>query len=583
MRKFSWILTPIPCALLFCLANAVKPAVIDDLAYLWFIPPILQNPAQPFGPPPDGFWLIWYDRGQGAFSLLTPMVVPYWLSIGAALFGQNLVLLKFWLFPFCLLLTWALTALFHRFSPVYVKPLLAMTVFSPVLLPSLNVMVDVPALALNLAAITIFLKALDGEQPCWGLLVFAGLLAGLAAQTKYTGATSVIVILLHGLQRRRFREGLLPFAIALGVFVGWEAYLTQVYGQSHFLLQTERRRQKPPDAVNQSASERIKTEILSTLAKKADLAVPMIGNLGGVTPGLILLTLAALRFRRRVVWSAAGLFIAEFLILAFVPDSWAIFGRNPQRARDEISLGTIFMGVNGVLFVLLMIGVLLSSGRFDRFLLLWLAVELFATFALSPFTAARRVMGIVIVSTLLIGRLLNRTVTISEPEASARDGASLADASGSVEKVAYFTVLLGCLFAWTDYRDAQVEKNAAVDSVAWIRAQPVGNHRIWFTGHWGFQYYATLQGAFPIFPGESAPDEGDWIIYPDTTLRPYAQLIVLEPEWAERQITFEWSDPWPFRTNPEFYDGFQPIRHHEGHRIRVTIFRVKKKFLAQPL
>jgi hypothetical protein len=196
-------------------------------------------------------------------------------------------------------------------------------------------------------------------------------------------------------------------------------------------------------------------------------------------------------------------------------------------------------------------------------------VEIGACIALSPFAAARRVMGIMIAATLLTGRLVALT-----PKRKERRHV--------FPIVCAFSVGLGILFAFTDFRDAVAEEDALLKSIAFIRAQPDGDRPIWFCGHWGIQYYAERAGLQTIFPGESEPDEGDWIIYPDVALRPYSQLIYLEPEWAQKRLVLEHFDSWPLRTNPEYYVGAPSIRRHDGPRLRITLFRVKKKFLAQP-
>jgi hypothetical protein len=582
MNKLAALLTPIPCAVLFCLINACKPAVIDDLAYLWYARQIVQTPAEPFGPPPDGFKLIWYDRGQGAFSLLTPMIVPYWLALGLLIIGENLVLLKLWLFPFCLLFTTSVYALLRRFAPGFERPLLALTVFSPAILPSLNLMVDVPALAVGLAAIALFLSGLDDRRTCWGRIVAAGLLAGLAAQTKYTGLTASAVIILAAVLRGRLLAGLAALMLALAVFAGWEAYLAHVYGRSHFLLQLDK--QRAALVGQDGAAGGIGAQLQSAVERKIGLTVPLVGILGGVAAALIPLFLLALRWRRGWVIATMALIALGFVLMALLPESMAVFYRNSRQIRDEVSVSTIVVGANGILVVLLLavtIGYLGFRGwsrlriRFrgnavSWFLIGWLIIELGSYFVLSPFAAVRRVLGIYVIATLLAGRLMHLTCRAAERRRL-------------LNPIVGFGIALGLLFAWTDYRDAAVEKRALLDSVAWIRGQPDANRPVWFCGHWGFHYYAEHVGLKPIFPGESMIGEGDWIIYPDTLLRPYGQLVLLEPEWAEKMIVIEWFDSWPLRTNPEFYDSYQPIRHHEGHRLRVTIFRAKKKFPAQPV
>jgi F0F1-type ATP synthase membrane subunit c/vacuolar-type H+-ATPase subunit K len=270
--------------------------------------------------------------------------------------------------------------------------------------------------------------------------------------------------------------------------------------------------------------------------------------------------------------------------VALIPNRWAVFWRDARNIRGEVSISTIVVGINGLLVASLLWAACLYFGgrgwsrrivRLRRskaawFLIGWLAIELGAYFILSPFAAARRMMGIVLTGTLLTGRLLSLT-------------SQSAERRQLVNLAAGFGMALGGLVAWTDYRDAVVERKAVADSIEWIARQPDRRGRVWFTGHWGLHYYAENAGLHPIHPDESVLEAGDWIIYPDTLLRPYGQLVLLEPEWAEKLIVIEWYEAWPLRTNPDYYDGFQPIRHHEGYRMRVTIFRVKKKFLAQPV
>ncbi len=606
MKKRSILWAPFICAVLLCVANVFKPATIDDFAYLCVIQSILDNPAQPYGPPPDGFQLIWFDAGQGAFTLLIPMALPYWLALGASLFGQNLVLLKLWLFPFCLIFTLALSSLLRRFAPGYVKPLLIATVFSPAILPGLNVMLDIPALALSLAAIAVFIKAVVGQtfrfaipkrktgadgktgmfapRVCrWALVMLAGLLAGLAAQTKYTGMTATAVIFLCALLQRRWVAGIVAVTISVLVIASWEGYLANVYGRSHFLEQVDQHRNKAADEDKGDTFGRLQKEVEATYEEKKGLFAPLFCNLGGMTLGLTGILLAALRFRR-IALITVGVLLIGFALTAIIPDSWVLWNGDPERQIDDFVFGATVLGVTGTTFALFLsaaIGYLAIRGwsrfrlrvRWNRevwFLIGWLAIELLAYFALSPFAAVRRVLGIFIAATLIGGRLLSVT------------GRSAAQ-HRLVNAFAALSAGMGILFAWTDYRSALIDMHAVRDSVAWIRHQPGGDGPIWFSGHWGLQYYGVQQGLHEIYPETSIFKPGDWIIYPDSPERADAhQLLVLNSEQAEPMVFMEWCDGWPWRTIPEYYLGYQPIRRHEGSRLHLTIFLVKKKFQAAP-
>src|SRR5215208_3196832 len=106
----SLLRSPLALAVLVTVANAAKPVTVDDTAYLIFARPIATNPAVPYG-----FSIFWRSYAEPAMAILCPPVVPYWLASGLALFGESVVLLKLWLFPFVYVLAWALRALLVRF------------------------------------------------------------------------------------------------------------------------------------------------------------------------------------------------------------------------------------------------------------------------------------------------------------------------------------------------------------------------------------------------------------------------------------------------------------------------------------
>src|SRR5215210_6930590 len=103
--------SPVVLAVIVSMANAVKPVVVDDTAYLAFARHIAQHPLDPYG-----FELFWYWVPEPAMEILAPPVVPYWLAAGVALFGEHVVLLKLWLFPFLWLFAWSLRELLRRFA-----------------------------------------------------------------------------------------------------------------------------------------------------------------------------------------------------------------------------------------------------------------------------------------------------------------------------------------------------------------------------------------------------------------------------------------------------------------------------------
>src|SRR5262245_44206958 len=162
-------------ALALTLLNALKPLHMDDPGFHHFAQQAAEHPGSPYG-----FELIWDYEPRHALEILAPPVVPYWWGLGMRLFGDRPWCWKLWLFPVCLLLVASLRALLRRFVRRHEGPLLVLLAVSPVVLPGLNLMSDIPALALHLAALAVFLAACDRASLRGAAL--AGLLAGAAMQ-----------------------------------------------------------------------------------------------------------------------------------------------------------------------------------------------------------------------------------------------------------------------------------------------------------------------------------------------------------------------------------------------------------------
>jgi hypothetical protein len=291
---------------------------------------------------------------------------------------------------------------------------------------------------------------------------------------------------------------------------------------------------------------------------------------------MIPLFLIGLRFPIRFVHIFSAIAIAGFLTMALLPERWATFYRDLENDRNVVSVGTILMGTMGVCFALLL-GATCAILAFKRtlrvrwsatcwFLIGWLVLELLAYYVLTPFAAARRVMGMVVVATLMLGRIFT---TNRDPQRGKW-----------MHRYCALGVGIGLVYAWTDYRDAVAEHDALLESIKLVHEQSGDRPRIWFAGHWGFQYYGEREGLQTIYPRESIIEEGDWIIVPDSPPRPYSQTVQLQMPFAAKRGVVEIHDDWPLNTNPIYYDGYMPIRRHDGYRLRVAVYRANERFRA---
>ena len=535
--------------MVYCGLNAFKPIHIDDAALACNS---AQNAAHPLDP--YGFSMLWYYEPQPANQILGPPVLPYYWALGRVLFGERPWLWKLFLLPWCLLLVGALHALLRRFARGMELPLTVMTVLSPALLPSLNLMLDIPALALSLTSIHLFLGACDRDS--FGRAVLAGFVAGVAMETKYTGAVAPAAMLLAAATTGRWRLWPAAAVAAAQVFVTWEFLVALLYGESHFLYSLR-------------ASH-------GTLAEKSALIVLFFSFLGGLAPFLFVLGLAALGARRRWLIAATAAVAAGFALIVLydahfsgeVRPSPRLFGDivTPQWSFPASEVVFEAFAVGGAAVVVLAVRRLWAdrTGRRETlFLALWLALEALAYYPLTPFPATRRVLGALVVLTLLIGRLAARTWAAPQRRRAVWVWVGCGVALG----LAFFA-----LDAWEAYAEQWGTEQAA----AWVRDQG-GDGRVWYVGHYGFQYYAELNGMQPAYTASDPADaprlrRGDWVVRPDE--RVAAQTLDFDaPALREvKRLTLE--DPIPLRTVSCYYCGRAPLEHHEGPRMTVRIYRV---------
>jgi hypothetical protein len=536
---------------LFTLLNAVKPLHMDDAAYYEYARHIAGHPLDPYG-----FDLFWDGQLRPAHQVLAPPLLPYWWAAALRLFGDRPFLWKLWLVPFALLLVLSLHALGRRFARGLELPLTVMAVLSPAVLPSFNLMLDVPALALSLGALAVFLRACDRDAR--GLAVLAGVLAGLAAQTKYTGLLTPAALLLYAVLFDRLRLGLVAAACFGLVFAGWEGVTAWLYGASHFLYHLHGH----GEAVSENAAP----------------LPALLMLLGGVAPAQLLLGLAALRVRRRFVLLAAGGLVLGYLTLAGGGDCswWPRLDFVPFSPWETICLrfrreSLVLGGVGGLLGgCLLLTAWRLGRGgspagrprRLSRFLVGWLALEVVGYVALTPFPAVRRVLGVVVASLLLVGRLAARTC---RPSSRRR----------LVHGCAAAGVGLGLVFFAVDWLDAR----AAVRSVEEL-PRP-GENRVWYVGDWGFRYYAERAGLRPVVQGACRLRAGDWLVVPRE--RANREYVRLDGGALERRADVEVSDAVPLRAGACYYGSRTPLEWHRRPRLTVAVYRVRADVAAVPL
>jgi hypothetical protein len=555
----SLVLLILLLALLLTGLNACKPLHVDDTTYCLFAHQIAAHPLDPYG-----FSILYFSDPLPALHVLAPPVLPVWWACAIRLFGESPVLWKLWLFPFALLFTASLANLLRRFAPSSALPLLLLTVLSPVFLPSLNLMIDMPALALSLTSLALFFRACDRASVRTSIC--AGLIAGLAMQTKYTGFLAPAVMLGYAFLFGRLRLGGIAAASAALVFVSWEWFLICRYGESHFLYHV--------------------ANTPSTLEIKLSLIPLLFPILGAVAPSLFLLALTIGRVSRLTLLLAVVLVVLPYALVAGFDPVLVDFGYDYlplTGALFPITGAAMLFSVAAVAWRLLhpvrgepMSSPLSPSGRTAWFLILWVILELLGYFALSPFAAVRRIMGFVAASTLLLGFFAEQ-YPLTQSRKTVMHG------------IVAVTVFLGVVYWLVDYVEARAEQKAAYLALDRIREEE-SLHDVWYTGYWGFQYYAEEVGmkqAVPLLEAtESAQllppthfHRGDWLVVPTEAI-PQQALDLSGPEF-ELKDTLYLTDEVPLRTLIYYYSGAPPLRYRRGPRLDVRLFRIRSDCIAR--
>lgn len=539
-------------ALVFTLLNVGKPVTIDDPTYLHYAAHIARAPLDPYGTQ----W-FWYEQPEEANAILAPAVFLYYLAGVLTLVGDNLVLVKLALFPWAWLLAFAFDRLLTRFAPTVRTPFLIGAVLSPALVPGFNLMLDVPALALSLATVVLYLHALD--RNALTLAALAGVVLGLAMQTKYTAFVVPGVLLWATLLQRRWLLWPVAVGVGVGLFVAWELYLAALYGRSHFVI----------SASGQGG-------LLGRAVQMAPFFLTYLGGLGCIW---LLVGLWVLPVRRWVVWATAGGVVGVHLLILLLDARFTndtrlsplLFGPT-EGLREVIQLAEPLFTVLGVavlvvLVVLVWIGWRLVGAERSPavFLLGWLALELGGLLVLSPFAAARRLYGFLAVVPLLLAAQAERT-------RPGRAGLGVLIAAQVVLAVGYGA--LDHCGAWT--HQAGVERAAA-----YIAAQG-GEGRVWYVGHWGWQYYADRAGMSPLVARSATPSQvraGDWLVFPDTRVE--QQQVTLAADEVELRHEVSIAHFVPLRTLWCFHWGRTPLEHCEGTALEVRVYRARRDFEPQ--
>lgn len=200
---------------------------IDDVYYLQVARHILKDPWRPY----DFTWISQGREHQAFENDWSPPFFKYVLAAGLLVFGEKEVPLHGIMGLFVACTAGSIYSIALRFSP---RPLLttALVILNPLFVPSQNLMLDVPMLALGLAGVACHVWGTD--RGSLRLVLAGGLLAGLAVVTKYPAIIVFPLIVLYSLFRRSWL--FVPaLCVALVPLAAWCTQNILAHGKLHFI------------------------------------------------------------------------------------------------------------------------------------------------------------------------------------------------------------------------------------------------------------------------------------------------------------------------------------------------------------
>ncbi len=560
----NWFTGPTFLAAVVTLANMAKPVAVDDAAYLTYARHFAAHPLDPYG-----FSMFWYSAPSPAMAVLCPPVVPYWLAAGIALFGEHVAILKLWYYPFVWLFAWSLRDVLRRFARGAETAALPLIVLSPTVLPTVNLMLDIPAAGLGLAALVLMMRAAD--RGSIGLAVAAGVVAAFAMQTKYTALIVPPLFVWYGLTHRRAGLAAVAATTTIGLFASWELYLVASYGESHFLHHLLKQGEASPG----------RNWFEEFFDDKVALGGPLAAYLGCLAVGIGLFAGRAIGVPRKVMAWFAAVWVVGVVLISVLPYNATVLLTGREHRHEMLSLSATVWRTTGVIVLLTAgacSGLLLHRARRPGwrrsadswFVVGWVLLEVAGYFAMTPFPAARRVIGVSVVIGVLVARVVSR-VNRACPDRRVPGW------------VVPFGVATGLGVAAIDTFDAFPEKVIAGRAVAIIREQGP-NARGWYTGHWGFQYYCEREGLAQVYEGGPRLEVGDYLvvpIYPDP-IGFYRPAEAGGPIYLPSEVSVSigeplvWDDPLSAQTVPNLYGGVAPIVGRDHPRLRVQVYRLTR-------
>jgi 4-amino-4-deoxy-L-arabinose transferase-like glycosyltransferase len=481
-RQLGWVIAAWVLVQLPFLPTAFR---IDEPNILAIARQIAREPLDPYG-----FTINWNGTTESAFTTLAnPPLFPAILAGWAAIAGWSETAMHLAVLPFSVM---ALLALASLAKIVGLNPALAafLGACSPALfLGSQVVMPDVSMVALLCAALAAAFRYLESGSR---RALFVAILCAFAAPLmKYNAVALVPALGMAAFVARQRRAGLVVVATApLAALVLWGLVSAAIYGEAHF--------------------------VAITRMQQAAAIAPWPGALAALGLGVIPLALIPRllpAIRSRAVAAGVGA-VLLFLVL----QAAFLLGYPP--------LPSLLYGISvtvALLFIVAVLGRGVEGWKSKHALLVALAALALTTLALQKgllFTSVRYLMPL-----LPAAILLPLAVPTSRPPK-------------------WLLALSGMLILALAIGDA-ASANTYRAVIRNLEPRLAAAERLYFAGHWGFQYYAEIAGGRAVEQGAPPRLEAGDVLLVSRNAFPGIDPSLMGADL--RQEHFDLRPRWPLR------------------------------------
>ena len=462
---------------------------VDDTLFLRAAEQIRKHPFDPYG-----FDVNWYGTPMKMADVTkNPPLVCYYIAAVDSVFGRSERALHL---AFLLPAVVAILGTYKLAGRLGADPMVAAlaTLFTPVFLVSASgVMSDVFLLALWVVSAYLWITGLERGSAV--RLVVAAVGVGLAALAKYFGAALIPVLLAYTwVKQRRVGAASAYFLLPAGILGAYQWATHALYGRGLLF-----------EAASYASR-------WSGGWERLVVGLAFVGGCLGV-PAALLLRRERRPARAAVVTAGAALVItAVVAALGGVGSGDPILYRLDEIARSGgapwacASLLGIFAALGAVLLIRAVRDVAAERSADALLIGLW-------------------VVGTYVFAVLINWSVNGRTILPLVPAAAvmlARRSASEHDSAMAPTRTSVgWLAAAACIALAVAAADA-AHADSARQAARQVHQQfGTERGRVWFQGHWGFQYYMESFGFRPVDVSAPPPPPGDVIVMPENNVNLY--------------------------------------------------------------